>query len=530
LDGAGNLSREKHLLVEARFYETGKDWGKAIEAYQTLFSFFPDNLEYGLQLANVETSGGRGKDALKGLAALSATGAQAKGDPRIDLARAAAAASLGDDRLRRDAADLAAQEAGERGATLLVARARTTECRALANLGENEKAQTTCEEARQIYTAAGDRGALAQTLHTMAEVPINQGDFAAAEKLYSQALTITRAIGDEQGQARELINLGLISAKKGDFTTARRIYDESFRSYQKAGDKNGMAGVMGNTGTLLRMQGKLHDALINYQKTLTLSNEVGHRGSAAEALTAIGDVLLEEGDLPGAYKMYQQASTIQHEIGGKGAYASTLVQMGRVFRQQAEADKAYRAYLDALSVQEQLGNKSDDAETRLALAELDCDSGKGAEAEQLSRTAVEAFRADAYADQEIFAQSILSRSLLQQGKVDDARAAIAEAVRLSEKSRDVTVRIPVMLDHANFMAAGKKLAEGEKAAQQALTQARKLGLFRLQLEASLTLGQIEMQAKNPAAARARLQALEKSARARGFELIAQKAANANGPP
>jgi tetratricopeptide (TPR) repeat protein len=530
LDGAGNLSREKHLLVEARFFETSKDWGKAIEAYQTLFSFFPDNLEYGLQLASVETAGGRGKDALKGLATLSASGAQAKGDPRIDLARAAAAASLGDDRLTRDAADLAAQEAGERGATLLVARARTRECRALANLGENEKAQSTCEEARQIYAAAGDRGALAQTLHTMAEVPINQGDFAAAGKLYSQALTITRAIGDEQGQARELMNLGLISAKKGDFTTARRMYDESFRSYQKAGDKNGMAGVMGNAGNLLRTQGKLQDALNHFQKTFELSNEVGHRGSAAQALAAIGDVLFEQGDLSGAYKMYQQSSTIQHEIGGKGYYASTLVEIGRVFRQQAEADKAYRAYLDALSLQKQLGNKSDAAETRLALAELDCDSGKGAEAEQLSRTAVEAFRADAYADEEIFAQSVLSRSLLQQGKVDEARAAIAEAVRLSEKSQDVTVRIPVMLDHANFMAAGKKLGEAGKAAQQALTQAHNLSLFRLQLEASLTLGQIEIQAKHPAAARVRLHTLEKSARAKGFELIARKAANANSPP
>jgi serine/threonine protein kinase/tetratricopeptide (TPR) repeat protein len=530
LDGADNLSREKHLLVEARFFETSKDWGKAIEAYQTLFSFFPDNLEYGLQLASVETAGGRGKDALKGLATLSASGAQAKGDPRIDLARAAAAASLGDDRLTRDAADLAAQEAGERGATLLVARARTRECRALANLGENEKAQSTCEEARQIYAAAGDRGALAQTLHTMAEVPINQGDFAAAGKLYSQALTITRAIGDEQGQARELMNLGLISAKKGDFTTARRMYDESFRSYQKAGDKNGMAGVMGNAGNLLRTQGKLQDALNHFQKTFELSNEVGHRGSAAQALAAIGDVLFEHGDLSGAYKMYQQSSTIQHEIGGKGYYASTLVEIGRVFRQQAEADKAYRAYLDALSLQKQLGNKSDAAETRLALAELDCDSGKGAEAEQLSRTAVEAFRADAYADEEIFAQSVLSRSLLQQGKVDEARAAIAEAVRLSEKSQDVTVRIPVMLDHANFMAAEKKLGEAGKAAQQALTQAHNLSLFRLQLEASLTLGQIEIQAKHPAAARVRLHTLEKSARAKGFELIARKAANANSPP
>jgi serine/threonine protein kinase/tetratricopeptide (TPR) repeat protein len=530
LDGAGNLSREKHLLVEARFYETTKDWEKAIEAYQTLFSFFPDNLEYGLQLANTETAGGRGKEALKTLATLGALGPQARGDPRIDVARSDAAASLGDDRLRRDAAELAAQKGSEQGAKLLVARARDSECRALANLGENEKATSACEEARQIYAAAGDRSGLAQTLHSMAEVPMNQGDFAAAEKLYSQALTITQAIGDQKGQARELGLLGLISVKKGDFTTARRIYDESFRTYQKAGDKDGMARVTGNTGNLLRAQGKLQDALTNYQKTLMLSNEVGHRGSAAQAQGAIGDVLLEEGDLTGAYKMYQQDSATMRETGAKGIYASTLVEIGHVLRQQAKADDARQVYLEALSVQEQLGNKSDAADTRLALAELLCDSGKGAEAEQLSRAAVEAFRADAYADEEIYAQSMLSRSLLQQGKIDEARSAVAEAVRLAEKSQDVIVRIPVFLDHAFVMAAGKDFGGAEKAAQRALTQARNLGLVRLQFEASLTLGQIEMQAKNPAAARARLQALEKSARARGFELVARKAAIANAAP
>jgi len=526
LDGAGNLSREKHLLVEARFYETSRNWEKAIEAYQTLFSFFPDNLEYGLQLANAETAGGRGKDALKSLAALDASGVQTKGDPRIDVARSDAAASLGDNKLRLDKAELAAQEAGEQGAKLLLARARNSECRALADLGENEKAKGTCEEARQIYEAAGDRNGLAQTLHDMAEVPINQGDFAAAEKLYSQALTIARAIGNQKGQGRELLDLGLISAKKGDFTTARRMYDESLRSYEKAGDKYGMASVMGNTGTLLRAQGKLQDALNHFQQTFELSSEVGHRGSAAQAMAAIGDVLLEEGNLPGAYKMYQQASTIEREIGGKNIYASTLSQMGRVFRQQAKADEAQQAYRESLSLQEELGNKSDAAETRLALAELDCDSGKGTEAEQLSRTAVEAFRADAYADEEIFAQSMLSRALLQQGKVNEARAAVAEAVRLSEKSQDVTVRIPVILDHAYVMAAGKNLGGAETTAQEGLTRARNLGLFRLQLEASLALGQIQMTGPNPAAGRKRLEETEETAHSKGFELIARKASAA----
>ena len=225
--------------------------------------------------------------------------------------------------------------------------------------------------------------------------------------------------------------------------------------------------------------------------------------------------------------MYQQASAIEHEIGGKNFYASTLTQMGRVLRQQANAGDAQQAYPDSISLEEELGNKSDAAETRLALAELDCDSGKGTEAEELSRAAVAAFRADAYADEEIFAQSMLSRALLEQGRVDEAQTAIAEAVRLSEKSQDVIVRIPVILDHAYVMAAGKNLNGAESAAQEALSRARNLGLFRLQLEASLALGQIQMIGPNPNAGRAQLHAVEKSARAKGFELIARKAADSN---
>jgi serine/threonine protein kinase/tetratricopeptide (TPR) repeat protein len=530
LDEAGSLSREKHLLVEARFYETSKDWGKAIEAYQTLFSFFPDNLEYGLQLANAETAGGRGKDALKSLAALDALGTQARSNPQIDLARADAAAALGDDRLRRDAAELAAQKAGEQGAKLLVARALSSECRALANLGENQKAESACGEARQIYAAAGDRSGLARTLHYMAEVPLNQDDLDTAEQLYRQALSITREIGDEQGTGRELVNLGVIFKKRGDLVRARATYAEAYRIDQEAGDKNAMAVVTGNMGNVLQMQGKLPEAMKSYEIALALSNEVGHKSSAALALSNIAETLAMEGNLADASRMFQQALTTWEVVGDRGYYAGTLVSLGRLFQQQAELDRARKNYLDALTTQEHLGLKGEVADTQLAIAELNCDVGKAAEAESQARKALETFRGEAYFDAEISAQAVLSRSLLQQGKTNEARAAIAEAMRLSEKSQDVTVRIPVILDHAYVMAAGKDLVGAARAAQQALTQARTLGLSRLQLEASLTLGQVEMQAKPSAAARARLQTLEKRARAKGFELIARKAANANGAP
>ena len=66
------------------------------------------------------------------------------------------------------------------------------------------------------------------------------------------------------------------------------------------------------------------------------------------------------------------------------------------------------------------------------------------------------------------------------------------------------------------------------AAQDALTRARNLGLFRLQLEASLALGEIQMQKRNPEMGRKRLEDTEENARSKGFELIARKASTAQG--
>src|SRR5437660_7589958 len=47
-----------------------REWDKAVEIYRTLFGFFPDNLDYGLRLASVQTSAGKGQNALATLEAL----------------------------------------------------------------------------------------------------------------------------------------------------------------------------------------------------------------------------------------------------------------------------------------------------------------------------------------------------------------------------------------------------------------------------------------------------------------------------
>jgi tetratricopeptide (TPR) repeat protein len=291
----------------------------------------------------------------------------------------------------------------------------------------------------------------------------------------------------------------------------------------QAGDKNGIIVVSGNMGNLLREEGRLTEALVSYNNALSLSNELGHRGSGALCLQAMGDLQAEKGDLPGALENYRRAMVIQQEVGAKSNYASSLTSEGEVFRQQGELSRALKIDQEALTLQQQLGEQESAAESQLALAEVAYDSRKPAEAEALARRALDEFRAQREPVSEIAAGGLLSRSLLDQGKLSEAQESIIEATRLAEKTPDAISRLSLTVDSAYVLAAEKKTVAARIAARQVSTEAQKLGFVRLCLEASLALGQIQMRSGGTTEGRVRLQRLEKDARAKGFMLIAQAA-------
>src|SRR5581483_332615 len=96
LDLSANLPREDHLRVEAQYHLAMKDWPRTIELNQTLFGFYPDNVEYGLSLANAQTHGGKNDDCLKTIEELRKLPAPLRDDPRIDLVEGESAEVMGD--------------------------------------------------------------------------------------------------------------------------------------------------------------------------------------------------------------------------------------------------------------------------------------------------------------------------------------------------------------------------------------------------------------------------------------------------
>lgn len=520
---AGNLSREDRLLVEGLYYEASKQWEKAIETYRTLFSFFPDNLQYGLSLVKALVTGEHAQDAFNLVAELHNLPAPERDDPQIDLAQAEAAALISDNERAVAAADAAATKAAPAGAKLVLGRARSFQCRAFANLGKAGEAKKACEEARNTYQLAGDLAGVARALHAMGEVPLNQGNLDEAKQLYEQALLLTRKVGDKRGEGRELGNLALIYSQMGDFTTATKVYREALANSREIGNKHSMAIDMGNIGDVLHAEGRLPEALAEYRAALALTQEVGFKSSEAIDTQLVGDVLADQGDLNGAQKMYQQALPIQREIGERTNYAGTLVSVGNVLRQRGDLDGAKKTLEESLSIRQQLGEKGSQAETQLSLGDLYCDLGQAEAAEKMADQAAQEFQAEKEINFEILAETLRSRSLLQQGKIEQAQHALETALRLSAKSEAVTPRLPLKIQTAYMHAAAKDFAGAERAARSALREAARLGFVRFQFEASLALAKIQIQAGNRRDGIARLKELLRASHAKDFELIATKA-------
>jgi hypothetical protein len=87
-------------------------------------------------------------------------------------------------------------------------------------------------------------------------------------------------------------------------------------------------------------------------------------------------------------------------------------------------------------------------------------------------------------------------------------------------------RVWVEIVSAQVRASLGKPAAARESLKATLAEAKKYGFIRNELEARLALGEIEMTSGQAVAGLARLEAVEKDAAAKGFGLIARKAAAA----
>jgi serine/threonine protein kinase/tetratricopeptide (TPR) repeat protein len=485
LELSEHLSREAHLLVEARYLLCSNDLPKAADVYQTLFKLFPDNVNYGLLLAEAQTRI-KPSDALDTLDLLRQLPPPGNNDPRIDMYEASAQVGL-DLAKTQAAAKRAVDKANSQGSHLLVARTYGILCQAYTG-SSTTKAIRNCENARQSYAAAGNLNGAARVLNDLALIYAQQGDPARAETMWREALQTFRITGDIQGLAGATNNIGESLLSRGKLSEARQMLEESIPGYQASNDKDGVARVLNDLGELLAERGDLEAAKTTYQQAMATAREIDDKGVVAEVLCGLGDVAAQEDDL----------------------------------------SAARRAYEESLALRNQAGEKQTAAETQVALGRLSIEEGHAADADGLLRKAKEQFHQEKQADDELAASVVLVRALLAQGKRSEAQAEIEGVEPLAKKSQNRAAQFQFALAVARVRLASDKPESARSELNETLKEATDGGLMASQLEAQLVLAELERKVGHTAIAQAQLTSLERAARAKGFVLIARKAAAARG--
>ena len=521
---SANLAREQRLSIEGRYDELQRDWAKATEIYRTLWGFFPDNLDYGLRLAAVQIAAGQGKEALGTVETMRKLPAPAADDARVDLTEAKAADSLGDFKRVQTAAAEAVRKGRAQSAGLMVAQARLTEGIAMQHQGQQDQAAAAFAEARQLFTEAGDRQGAAVALQSSGGLLYDKGDYDGARDIYEQALIVFRQIGAEQSVSGALNRIGNSFYDQNSLTEAKSYYEKTLDLDRKIGSKQGIAGSIGNLANVLDGLGDLKGALKMQEEGLQAFTEVGNKRGMASTLSNLAIVLEEIGDLENAKKRFEQAAQMQREASHRRGEAYAIYGIGDVLMAQGNLVEARKQQEEALRIRQEAGEMGTAAQSQAQLAVLSLEEGHPADSEKLARQAAVEFEKDKSTSLQASAYSVLARALLAQKKLPEAQTVSQQAVELAQKDPYRAPRFDATLARARVLAASGKSEEAIKNLNTMLAETRKFGFVSYELESKLALGEIEIGAGKAAAGKARLEVLEKEASAKGFHLIAQKAA------
>jgi DNA-binding winged helix-turn-helix (wHTH) protein/tetratricopeptide (TPR) repeat protein len=477
-----NLPPEAALAIQGQYQQSVSDWQGALQTYQKLFGLFPDNLTYGLQLAEIQNRINPA-DAVRTLAALRTLPAPVGSDPRIDLMEASVLIARNLPKARA-AAQRAIAKASAQGAPLMMARGYGILCQQNPSVGASmDQSVAECDLARNSYISAGDRNNAARTLNDLAALYFQHGDLDQAESMWREAIEVFRKVGDTEGIAASSNNVGDVLLTRGKLAEARELLQQAIAGYKLVGDRSGTALAMVDLGEIALQGANLPIAKANYEQALAIGTQTGDKSVAAYGLFGLGEVLMAQDQLTAARGQYEMARKLRKDIGEKQAIL----------------------------------------QTRVALARLAIEEGHPKDAESEARECRNQFHQDQLIDDELSAGLVLVGALLDESKDGQAKQEMVALRHLDEKTGSREMQLRFSIEFARILLAEHDLPASRILLDKASKQAEASGFSSLQWEAQIVRARVQLEAGDLAGATKQLNALKARARTAGLLLLARKA-------
>ena len=264
-DQGASLSREKQLAIEARLRLLEHDWLEAETLYLALTAFYPEEISYGLALAEAQYLGSRAEDSLQTLRELRANPLFGD-DPRIDLLEARVWWRTGDWRKGVVAAERAVETAQRLGHSGILARALVTR----ADM-DGDPSGSGLDLANELFLEMSDLFGQSQVLREHGDRLVSAGRLDEGIAAYDQSIDISNRLGNDAERDAALqaqaIAYDLKGALEAGYETKLSLLDSSQRRGQNIRAAIGMENIGISTMKLGRLEESLQwfdDAYIEF--------------------------------------------------------------------------------------------------------------------------------------------------------------------------------------------------------------------------------------------------------------------------
>ena len=525
-----NLSRENRLAIEAQYRNSTRDTVREAEIYKSLFTFYPDSLNYGLALAKSQYYNGQWQDANATLDALQQLKAPDGDNPRIDHVRSAVALASGDSKKALALAERVELRATQTGARRLAAESLNIQCYLLAGLGDPDKAVAACNKARVIYSEIADVGGEAKVWGQLATLAGRRGDAATGRTANERQIALLRKMEADAGLGYAMTVAGELSTNAGDYARARKEYGEALALYQKVGEQQGISSSYGNLGWVYALGGNLTEAVKDEEAAIAIKRQNKSKTDLDLWLVYLADVLLSQGDVAGAQKHLDEGFEVNAQTQNKSYGMLLHACRARLLFFQGTLEESRREAELALKASQELNEEIAVEERRLMLARLDIEENHPQAAAEALRKSLAYFASKKEQASQAEAQALLMQALLAMPFADAGHELAALAKTAAVQTQDEAAGLTANLQRGRARAVFGDKKGARESLMEVVQQAQRMGYQLILLEAKLTLAEIESPAGRSPTTAAEVEKIAQQANQLGLKLIANRARAVQNAP
>ncbi len=247
------------------------------------------------------------------------------------------------------------------------------------------------EESRGAYTRAleayqnalklrrllGNERLLAQSYDNVGYIYYLEGEYDNALVYWQPALDLRRKIAHKSGIVLSVLNMGFLQTAQGRWDEAVKSFLESLEKSREIDQKDATAISLGNLGILDQLRGRFSAAISSFDEALAVARAMQFQGAMIEFTLKKGSLLLEIGRGEECDALLSQAEKWVAETGNEEQKADLEVLRGDGSLARGDRTSARKAYEQAVPLARRSGSRVSLLKARLAQAETLADPSRG---------------------------------------------------------------------------------------------------------------------------------------------------------